>query len=165
MVHCLQSSHGDKVLNCPIVLAMWDVTLMDVPQWIFLGLLWRKLSATLSPHGWQCPFSLLQVGSGRLKVNMQTLRGYKVSAPAWSCLSVAPADYFFQLKWPCMVFSLERKTDSFNTDLSANTPHYCQSPALSDTKSFKEVRLVKTVNLPVRRVRAEGERESLQLSL
>lgn len=57
MVHCPQCSHGDKVLNRPIVLAMWDVTLMDVPQWIFPDLLWRKLSATLSLHGWHCPFN------------------------------------------------------------------------------------------------------------
>lgn len=57
MVHCLQSSHGDKVLNRPIVLATWDVTLMDVPQWIFLDLIWRKPSATLSLYGWHCPFN------------------------------------------------------------------------------------------------------------
>lgn len=57
MVHCLQNSQGDKVLNRPIVLAMWDVTLMDVPQWISPDLLWRKLSATLSLHGWHCPLN------------------------------------------------------------------------------------------------------------
>lgn len=59
MVHCPQSSHGDKVLNRPIVLAMWDVTLIDVPQWIFLYLLRMKLSATLSLHGWHCPFNAM----------------------------------------------------------------------------------------------------------
>lgn len=51
MVHCPRSSHGDKVLNRPTVLAMWGVTLIDVPQWISLNLLCRKLSATLSLHG------------------------------------------------------------------------------------------------------------------
>lgn len=53
----LQSSHGDKVQNHPIVLAMWDVTLMYVPQLFLLDLLWWKLGATLGLHGRLCPFN------------------------------------------------------------------------------------------------------------
>lgn len=57
MVHCPQSSYGDKVLNRPIVLARWDVTLMDVPQLIFFTLLRRKLHATFSLHWRHCPLN------------------------------------------------------------------------------------------------------------
>jgi len=50
-------SHGDKVRSRPIVVAMWRVTLTDVPRWILPDLLWRELSVTLRRHGWHCPFS------------------------------------------------------------------------------------------------------------
>lgn len=64
-----------------------------------------------------------------------------------------------------MLFIFERKTDSFSPDLTVNTPHICHSLALCDTKSSEKVPPVKTVNLRLRSVRAEGERKSLRLSL
>lgn len=143
MVRCPRSSHGDKVLNCPIVLEMWDVTLMDVPQWILLDLVWRKSSTTLSLHGWHCPFN---TAAGRIwkaeSKYVDSLRGQCIS----SCLSLsvrALRSLFAQLKWPCVVFILERKTDSFSTDLIANTPHDCQSPALCKIKSLEKYHLSK----------------------
>lgn len=165
MVHCPRSSHGDKVLNRPTVLAMWGVTLIDVPQWISLNLLCRKLSATLSLHG----RALSSQRRGRLDLKdikqICRFRECRALAPVWSCLSVAPAAHFIRLRSPCAVFFLERKTGSFSTDQSVSTLHDCQSPVLCDTKSSEKLPPVKIVNLPLGSVRAEGERKSSQLSL
>lgn len=60
---------------------------------------------------------------------------------------------------------MNRKNDSFCIDLSVNTLHDCQPPVHSDTKSSAKLPPVKIVNLPLGRVRAEGEKKSLRLSL
>lgn len=70
MVHCLQSSYGDKVLNRSIVLARWDVTLMDVLNESFS----LSLEENCMPHlvyiGDIVLLTLRDVGSERHKVNM-----------------------------------------------------------------------------------------------
>lgn len=83
-----------------------------------------------------------QVGSERQSkyVDSQRVQGL---APALSCLSMASAVYFIQFKWPCLVFILERKTDSFSTDQSETTPHDCQSPALCVAKFSQKYHLSK----------------------
>lgn len=108
MVHCPRSSHGDKVLNRPTVLAMWGVTLIDVPQWISLNLLCRKLSATFSLHG----RALSSQHHGRLDLKdikqICRFRECRALAPVWSCLSVAPAAHFIRVEESmCGLFSWE----------------------------------------------------------
>lgn len=76
-------------------------------------------------------------------------------------MSLASAVYFVQLKWPHVVFILERKTDNFTTDVSATTQQDCHFPALCETKSSRKKKKrkkkkpppVRTVNLRLRSMR------------
>lgn len=122
MAHHPRSSHGDKVLNRPTVLAMWGVTLIDVPQWISLHRLCAKLSALLSLHAGT--LSLQRGGRSYLKDIKQICRagehkrscgqfdrvGHRLLQPTSSGPRVRVGSFFF-------FFFLERTTDGFGTDL------------------------------------------------
>lgn len=161
--HCPRSSHGDKVLNCPTVLAMWGVTLIDVPQWISLYHRCGKLTAILGRHAGT--LSLQRRGRSCLKDTKQICRfrehkraaaGLIVSVSvSWSVLHPTGS--------PCGVFLFFL---FFLWDLKCERSTWLSvSSSLWQEILRKKLPPVKTVNLPLGSDRAEGERKSLQLSL
>lgn len=135
MVHHPRRSHGDKVLNRPTVLAMWGVTLIDVPRWISLRRLCGKLSAALSLHAGT--LSLQHGGRSNLKDIKQICRFGEHKRSVWSCLSPSPAAHFIRAGSPCGVLFLSwrgRQTASPRT-WSVSALRDCQSPVPRDRKS------------------------------
>lgn len=171
MVHRPRSSHGDKVLNRPTVLAMWGVTLIDVPQWISLHRLCGKLSAVLSLHAGT--LSLPRGGRSYLKDIKQICRfgGHKRAAAGLIVsvtVSCSPLHPDQESVWGLFFFFffLERTTDSFGTDLKCECSTWLSvSSSLWQEILWKKLPPVKTVNLPLGSARAGGERKSSQLSL